>query len=456
MNNRSLLFFLSFLSIVTVLIVSQSISATCFLLFTLAVGFIVILSTCENKDYKVVVNVFLFSFIVIAIETLLQWLGIEANMASFADDDNDQFKFWTESLRGVSVSSPEILFKECIRDNVYYENGGYYYYIQLIAYISSHYFDGNHLLTQMYGSSVFGVLSSVFIFYVLRKYLTTDKAHKYALIYILLTPVLPDCIMIHRDPIISFFYLVLIFLWLCREFTPINFIIQVAIILVLINLRLQHGLFATTFLILSIFNSQKKLRWVYVGAMIVVSIVYGLAFTDYLFITVADTFTYYERYTNEQLDIINSGLGRYVYMLPSPIKEVAQVFFLQLQFPSWDSLVKSTNIFEVILGFHKLAIKVLWFYFFAYIIMSIFKKGVKQIPSQLIIASIVSLIFLFLNSSQLDLRRVICVYPIIFCLYIFYKENVCSDEQSQRFSSYYVILYSSLCLAYFILSGSFG
>ena len=456
MNNRTLLFFLSFLSIVTVLIASQSISATCFLLFTLAVGFIVILSTCENKDYKFVVNVFLLSFVVIAIETLLQWLGIEANMASFADDDNDQFKFWTESLRGVSVSSPEVLFKECIRDNVYYENGGYYFYIQLIAYISSHYFDGNHLLTQMYGSSVFGMLSSVFIFHILRKYLTTDKACKYALIYVLLTPVLPDCIMIHRDPVISFLYLVLIYLWLCRKFTPVNFIMQAAIILILINLRLQHGLFAITFLVLSIFSLQNSLKWVYVGSMIALIIVYGISFADYIFMTATDTFLYYDNFTNEQLDGLNTGLGRFVYTLPTPVKEIAQIFFLQLQFPSWGALQKSTNIYQFIIGTHSFVICVFWFYVFSFSVVAMLKYKFKNLPALLKYGLIVFLSFLLLNTSALEVRRVVCVYPILYLVYIYYHNMLASKLFIHNVKRTYALVYVALCLVYFSASVIIG
>lgn len=457
MNNNGVLFSISILSIVAVFIVSGSFSAASFLVFTLFFGSSVILLTCKDKqDFSFVMRVYLIAFSVIAIETLLQWLGNDANMTTFADDDNDQYKFWTASLRGVSVSSPFILFKECIIDNIYYENGGYYYYIQLIAYISSHYFDGNHLMTQMLGSSVFGMLSSVFVFYLLRNYLTKEKAYKYSLVYVLLTPMLPDCLMIHRDPIISFFYLILIYLWLCKRFGILNFAFQIAIILVLINFRLQHGLFAITFLMLSILGQKSRTKWVYIGVFAAMFVLYGIAFADYIMMTVADTFIYYDNFTNEQLDVINSGLGRYVYMLPSPVKEIAQVFFLQLQFPSWDGIIKATNFYEGVIGFHKFIIKILWFYVFSFIIVSIIKKGFKKIPSHLIIAGIISLAFLFLNSSHLDLRRVICMYPIIFIIYVYYKEYVCSYKMTKSFIMNYSIFYSTLCLVYFVLSGSFG
>lgn len=443
------LFIVALIEVLTVFIVSQSIASSLFLLLTLALGYSIILLTSGGNKTDII-KVFLISFCVITFFTVIQWLGNEASINIFSDEDNDQFKFWTASQRGASALSIRQLYKECIVDNIYLKNGGYYLYIQTIAFFATKISDGNHLLLQHFGTATAGILSSIFIYHILKRFCLPKNVVKYSIVYMLLTPIILGSIVLTRDAIITFFYSIIIYLWICKEPSVKIVLLQTIICIVLSNLRLQHGLFALAFVVLSILTSTKKIKYVYVAGFIGILLVYGLTMFDTLIYSVVDTFEYYDNYTDDFLDSVNSGLGRYVFMLPSPIKEVAQVFFLQLQFPSWGAMSNANNFYHFLTGFLRFVINVFWFYIFCYVISGLCAFKIKQLPKTLVYGLLLFLFFLILNSSALELRRVICVYPIMFSTYVFYKDFVSSSLFNLNVKKIYSFIYISLGLFYFV------
>ena len=63
---------------------------------------------------------------------------------------------------------------------------------------------------------------------------------------------------------------------------------------------------------------------------------------------------------------------------------------------------------------------------------------------------LIVLVFLFANTSNMTERRLICVYPMIFLLYVWLKEKVIQYKAYFTTKKHVVCLYISLCLIYVV------
>lgn len=443
---------LKILSLIWILIqwgLSNSNSVMIFQLFTLFLGIFIINVITKNICHKKTVKtVFLISFLVLNIFTTIRWLGIECDFNTFADENNDNYKFWlaTNNLNEISISK---IYKECIIDNIYLENGGYFFYIRMLGYLAESYFDGNHILLQQLGTAFPSVLSSIFLYF-LSFYICNDykQSYNYACTYILLTPLITISTGITRDAIIAFFYLLLIYLWFTKELSLKVVVVELLIMLILMSFRMQHGLFASAFIVMTIITSNSSNRWLYYLALLVLVINIGLLIYSFMINHLADTIDYYIAYRADELEGLNSGIGRYVYALPTPIKELAQILFLQLQFPPWYDLIKSTNVFYSICGVLNMVISFYWFYIFYSVIINLYKFGYKQLPKKYLFAIIIFFIFILLNTSNLSLRRVVCIYPLLYLVYVYFRTSSFYCINYRHIKKQYLSIYLFLIVSY--------
>lgn len=430
-------------------LVSSSIASVVFVTFCLTIGLLFCFLLLKPKNRGWGTSIFIVTLICYVVIVALKYLAVVNEIHVFSNEDNDHFMFWLESQVGANSSSLSQIFKRCIIDNEYIENGGYYFYIQSLAYYAQHYFDGNHFMLQLLGTALPGMLSSIVIYKLLGKYVGFDSAKRYALLYVLLTPALTVCIGIHRDAWITFFYLCLIYLWLSGERVVKTLIMEVLIAALTVTMRIQSGLFAFAFVFLTAYKFTKKYRWVFYLAIGVVIVFYGSLIISVVNNELKDTLEVYGKLGEESLSTINTGIGRYVYRLPSPVKEVAQIVVLQAQFPPWLGIETANSIPGVGIGLVQLAINFFWFFVFLYSCLMIFKnRAYKQVPIELLFGVGVFFVFLLFNSSNLVDRRVVCVYPCLFMLYVYLRENIVSDNISRIFYKRYKVLYGGLCVLY--------
>lgn len=440
-----------FLTAFLVFIVSSSFASATFVAFCLLIGLLLCFSCSKDSFFRQNSKVFLVVFVCYVILAIIQYLDITNSIAVFADTDNDHYLFWLESQEGAKSSSFLQVFNRCIINNEYVENGGYYFYIQTLAYYAQHLFDGNSLMLQLLGTFFPGMLSAIVFYQLLNNYVDSQSARKYALLYVLLTPALSVCFGIHRDAWIAFFYLCLIYLWLVKGFSVKTLILQLVITIILLSLRIQNGLFSVVFIFLTLISSKKKYRWLFYSILGVVLIAYGAVFYTIVNDEMLNTMVYYEQLAEESLNNVDDGLGRLVYQLPSPIKEVAQVIVLQMQFPPWLSIVQSNTFYGQIIGFLQLLINVFWLYIFTFtVFMFIKKKFLRTVSSDWAWFFLLFFVFIFLNSANLVLRRVVCIYPCLFLLFVYLKTTSVSKSENSMFSPFYILGYSLLCVTYLV------
>ena len=217
----------------------------------------------------------------------------------------------------------------------------------------------------------------------------------------------------------------------------------------IIYLREQHGYFAFSFIGLSIISSGPSSRYLYVIAFFVLILAFGSSIIVKVINNFQDTVAFYEDFRSNALSGINSGLGRHIYSLPTPLKQIAQILVLQMQFPSWAPLAAATNFYYVIMGFVILAVDIFWFYVFIYTAFSIKQFGVKSVPLKIKLSLLVFIGFVVLNCSNLDLRRVVCVYPLLFLAYVYFRENVTTILFNKIIRQNYTIVYLLLIVVYY-------
>lgn len=444
------LLFVSFIVVIIVYIISSSSSSMMMSIVTLLFGWLMTLVFGKSGNERTNMSkVMLVSFIAITIAAIFQYLDIVTEYSNFAFVGNDNYHFYNISMEGVGALSISKIFNECVIQNIHYENGGYYFYIKLLAYLAEHYADGNSIMLQQLGTVLPSVLSSVVLYGILSKYCPEGKTIKYTCSFMLLSPLILHSVGIHRDAMISLFYFILIYLWLCKDFSLKVGILQVLFAVLLYYFREQHGLFALSFVVVSSIASRKQSRFFSILAVVALIAIVGASYlTDLVSGSFAETNEFYEGLRSERLSGLSSGIGRFIYMLPFPLRELAQILFLQLRFPPWLALSEASNFFAVPLGILAFAIAFYWFYVFSFTLFSLLKKGHKCLPTKLIYGLLLLFAFLFLSSANLDSRRVVCMYPLLFAPFVYYKEYVLSMSNVKVFGRRYAIIYAFICLLY--------
>ena len=452
MRNVALLI-VSFVVVVIVYLASLSTSSVMMSVATLLLGWLMtVLFGKSGKERTDMTTVMLVSFIVITLSAILQYLDIVGEYGNFAIDGNDNYYFYLTSMEGGNAPSIGNIFNDCIVQNVHYENGGYYFYIKTLAYLSHIYADGNSILLQQLGTVMPSVLSSVVLFAILSKYCPADKTLIYTNFFMVLSPLVLHSIGIHRDAMIALFYFILIYLWLCKDFSIKVGILQIFIAFVLYYFREQHGLFALSFVVVSSISTRKQNRFVYILAIMTLIIIVGASYlSDIMRTSLTETNEFYEDLRSENLSGLSSGVGRFIYMLPFPLKELAQIFFLQLRFPPWLDLSEADHLPAILLGLLSFAIAFYWFFVFSLTMVSLIRKGYKCLPTKLIFGLLLLFAFLFLSSANLDSRRVVCMYPLMFVPFVYYREHTLQKHSIVAFKRSYTLIYAGICFLYLVV-----
>ena len=443
---------LSTLMLILVGAVSASTAPVFVSAMTLLTGYIIsFLLTSPGKNLADIESVFLKTFLFITTIVLIRWSGIMSSYADFAVEANDNYKHWLACNDGITSSFAQN-FKECIIDNIYIENGGYYFYIRSLALICHKYFDGNSILAQQLGTAACTCVTSIFIYLTLSKYVGQEKTKLYTTFYVLLTPIVLISAGITRDAMITMFYSILIYLWLCKEFSVRVLITQGVIAFVITYLRTQHGLFATSFIFLSLLSASIKNKWVYIFVMMLLVVIYGASMFNHILAELTDTFDTYKKLVGNELATTVSGIGRYVYKLPSPIKEIVQFFVIHVNFPQWKALTIAGNIQEIIIGCLSTAVYTYWFYVSFSTVCYIIKAGFKTIPTALKYAICIYTAFVLMNTAVLDIRRLVAMFPLLFLTYAYLKENCISRKTVNIVKELFIILYTLLVILYLLMT----
>ena len=404
-----------------------------------------------NRGHKSdLFRLFNISFIFYLFLSILSYLAYVEINDFFIFSDQEEFFDYGQQL-GKSSSVYEI-FTLCFIDRVHFINEGVIFYFGFMAYLAN-LVDGNNLFYQIINVSYFGILINIFICKTLLFYTNKNEALKYSIYYALFSHIPIFSIWLLRDIHIAFFFSIAIFLVHC-SFKLRNLFFLFLLSVVVFEFRLVTGI---TFLFLPFIyllkglkNSNSKYLFSVFSFFLILALF--LKSKDQLIFFYDSLVEGYEHYSEYSIDVATDqgGLGGLLLNLPVVLKQFSILIYSQISpFPIWDQLLKSNTFIQYIFSFLFMVSPLFWgfvFYFAVTKISSDWGK-IKPLQSMLLLFFI---IFLLGNSSNLNLRRIIGVYPILYGLFVFYITKSSKTVINVHLKSYFVF-YSFLVVAYVVL-----
>lgn len=393
------------------------------------------------------ISVFNIAFFVYFLYAFLAYLGFDGDNGFFKYSDEESFYEIGNALgkRG----SIRMIFNDCFIERIHLEQEASYFLFGTIAYFANTFFDGNSVLLQIIHVSFFALSINLFVYKILSLYVNRSFAFRYTIYYLFFAQILSYSPWILRDIHIAFIFVIAIYLvHLKFSFTKLFLLIILQIIT--FELRFEHGFVFSFFPLLFIYGKEKFSRYRYLYILSVSAVIIGIAVLYYsVFLTalnkVTRTLDLYSEFT--VLSAIESGgLGALIYRLPFGISHIARVLFSQIvPFPPWRGILYSNNFLQGIIEIIPGLSAVFWGY-----VIYVSVKDRKYYSSLSFLTKLMMLfviIFLFLNTANMNPRRLIAVYPIIYLFFVYIISKISRSQNNKNILNY-AILYISLIAIY--------
>lgn len=266
------------------------------------------------------------------------------------------------------------------------------------------------LRTVFLGSLIPVFMYKIALFYVRDSYSLIRKLFLFSIC----TPIFSYSVQILRDIDVTFLYILIVYVSLNKKIKG-RFIYASFLALITAWFRLESGLFSILFICIGVLDSKfykSKVTRVFVWLVIAVL---GIAYIPVLFETADSTLTLYAANDAKAAGADSMGLALWNKFGPlAPF--VKLVFSFLLPFPFWKPMLVADNyvwcrIVDCVCCFYWLPICVTLF-------VGWWKK-MKVLPSNFSYLLLASTLFLILNViGELNIRRLVAVYPIMYCLYL--------------------------------------
>ena len=442
-------FFIAIVTSLVVLFTTNSLSSFAFSLFIVAIGSIC--ANMINKQYRqYAFKIFYIVFSVYTLLALSNYYGWCYNWSDFINYGNDQYFFLniTENYSNTPISQ---IIQDCFVYRVHLENEGYVFYIASLARLATYLGDGNHLMLQFLGSVLFGSLSSIILYRLLSFYVTNKASFHYGLLFMMFSVFNYYSIVLLRDIVIAFFFLCA-FLIIAKGFSFTRLITLVIIDIVMLQLRFENGVFFLLFPVFIVYDKLKKYKIVFI-AIITIVILIAFSFLIQSMTTILQTGEMYKEFTRDSALAVDNSLGKYIWQLPSPIKEICIIINSQIQpFPSWFELTTATNFFNAIIGLLPILYGFFWYtIIFAIIKWILFQKQYKYVEHKLNLVSLLCLLLLIGNISNMNIRRIMCVYPCFYLFYVIVRERQLVSRRISPYIKQTTLIYVCLIAIYLTL-----
>jgi len=393
--------------------------SACYITYIL-IGVILAFSIFKKDMDKIKsMQVFFITYSIYSVYIAIIYLGYITRGGWFISPDEHLFYTASEALG--NMSNIRSIYETCFVQRVHIENEGAYFTRGVVAYVANNYLYGNSPLIQYLNSAFIGSLCSVFMYKILLQFIDAKKSFKYTLIYVAFSYLMLSAGKLTRDVYINFFYIWALSI-LFSDFSVRKLILLFVLVLVTMQFRLEHGLFMAFIPMLFIYEKAKEranfklIRKLLIVVMIIIAIAIAGVVLVYLK-NIMSTMEGYVEFTSKNSE--QGGLGKYILRLPAGIKQIAIIIHSQMEpFPSWKQLLESNNIFEMIGGGVVMVSPFFWFVVcFCTLRYSMIKGFYKDFPIILRYSGLVLILFLLVNTSNMNPRRLVCMYPILFTVY---------------------------------------
>lgn len=415
------------LLIVLLSIIDSSIS-TFFFLCTIYVFGAAFLCTIHRNERKEGLKLFNIVFGIYVVLAFVASLSFTESTHFFVSDSSDYIETY--------ISGTEWLFDKEDFIQCYFgfsdSNALYNAYLNLMAMLSYYFLDGMTVYGMTLLQTGWGILSAVVLFRILIRHFETEKAYQYTLVFALSSLFLLYSIVIIRDIIICFLYLCA-FDVIDQKFTLKGILKLVILVFLTWGIRLYSGLFLASFLVYYIYirfrNSRIRVLAMCSFAIVLLVIIGALMSSSIM------------NQTNEELQLYQElsmersagGVLSKLRSLPFGIRHIVILLYAMIRpLPPLGVYVGIETFSHFVISTLFLIAGFFWFVVFYSLCYKLFaKKYIYQISTEEIVLLGLCVLFMFANTSHLDLRRMLPVYPIIYTQYV----KLCQKENVRIFGS---------------------
>lgn len=438
--------YLSLATIIGFILYSGSIAVVTSLITFLFVGITIsyVLSNRNKNEFLDLLTVFFIAFTSYLFYALLAHISyVEINGFHTNPDQYDFFRISEELGNKNSIKK---IFEDCFIGRIHIEQEGAYFLFGTLAFLANRFFDGNSVLFQMINVSFFAILFNLFLYKLLTLYVERKSAFRYTLLFLFLSYNFAYSSLLLRDIHIALFYVIAIYI-VPLPFKLRRLISLIALQIITIEFRLEHGIAFSFFPLLYLYHNvnqtkYKKLYFALFTLLIFFISIYSVQQILSTVINITKVIGYYSEYTSTSAED-SGGLGAYLYRLPNGVKQLAVVVYSQISpFPPWNQLLQSKTFLQIIQAFAAGVPPIFWGYVFFISVTNIIKQR-KNLPPITIWLLIMMVAFLFANSSNINVRRIMAVYPIMYILFVYTQTNHTKAERVKgrlQYASLYIVL----------------
>ena len=317
-------------------------------------------------------------------------------------------------------------------------------------------YDGVTAYSLALTSVLFGILSSITLFRIISRYFNDKKAYTYTLIFSILSLFHFYSVVVVRDVVVAFFYLLSIEIILKKRFTLVRLIMLIVIMLITWGVRLYSGLFLNLLILFYVYTSIKRSGAIMVLLIPLLLITIGLLIysSSSVIERSVDEIDLYSEFTYERASE-SHGLIYRLLVLPPVIKQIALTLYSQITpFPPHLSLLSSNTFSQYYMSTMVIIYEVWWFSVSISLLYILFiKRTFFTLPNNDKLLILIAYAFIIANTAHPDIRRMMPVYPILYLFYLIFKYKIFDLEWFKFKQKQIMLAYISLLVLYVVLKG---
>ena len=371
----------------------------------------------------------------------------------------DSTKFWA---RSEGVFTLDEIWHRYSRDAVGFESvGGYrfFYFITLVLSFLSSLIDSNNLFVQKLAIVFVGALGTSYLFLIMKNYVDKYYAYLAILIFGIFSHVSTYSVEFLRDTYIYFFYVLGFYLITVKGSYRSTLWKLFLIAVIVLFIRPEHGAFFLLFIAAHIYLTRNTNKVVFLLSMLMTPLV--LYLSTFLINMSVETYSTYEG-VRQRVGVESDSLAARFANFPFGIKHIILAFLSQtVGIPFWRYLYyDGTDIASVAYRSHngwrfmEAISGTVWMFVWGYILFAArhLKSYMKYLPKELIALFAVSVLLLLAGTADINVRRIFCVYPIIYVMAVVIRDNLPKNKRRIiiRNSLFFVV---GLYIFYMLIKG---
>lgn len=321
-----------------------------------------------------------------------------------------------------------------------------------IAYIGNTYLGGATEFYLTLVQTLFGILCSLEIYKIFTKFFTPKESSKYAIIFALLSCFLMYSCVIIRDIVIAYFY-ILGFKILLKECKTTDIFKLALYFVIIMGVRLYSGLFFGVLIMFWVYKLAKSrntsLKILFLPIVLAAGIFLISSFISQGVIEqTEEEMALYDDFSAERGNISNR-----LRTLPPGISHIALILFSQTRLNPFANIGTSQSFSNFYMSLDDVILSFFTFItFFALLYYLFLRGGYSKLSSDNKLLFWISILFLALNTSHIDIRRMMGVLPFLYLLYArfnkLYPRRTVRNVHLFMFGGYLAIT-----LGYYMLRG---